>query len=98
MSEAMKLVLGWMLVGAFGFTTVVTCLSLVGWIRFADKSQQRKLFYALIVQLVVGAGATLFDQTRFDPTEVETTIRSNLLRDLDKGNVPERNVVDDGRP
>jgi hypothetical protein len=54
-----QLVIAWTLVGAFVFTVIVTCASLVGWIRFSEPSQQRKLFYVLIVQ-IVGLGVTYF--------------------------------------
>lgn len=40
----MALVVGWTLVGAFAFTLLITCFSLVGWVKFVDPKQQRKLF------------------------------------------------------
>ena len=42
--ELIRLTIAYTLAGAFVFTVVITCLSLVGWIRFADKKQQQKLF------------------------------------------------------
>src|SRR6266403_1628301 len=41
--ELIRLTIAYTLAGAFVFTVVITCLSLVGWIRFADKKQQQKL-------------------------------------------------------
>ncbi len=63
-----QLVIAWTLVGAFVFTVFATCGSLVGWIRFSDPSQQRKLFYVLIVQ-IVGLGVTYFGNIlNYSPT------------------------------
>lgn len=67
MDDVMKLVVGWTIVGAFLFTTVITCLSMVGVIRFADASQQRRLFALLILQIVVGVGAQVLDVADYDP-------------------------------
>lgn len=46
-----ELIIAYTLAGAFVFTVIITCLSLVGWIRFADPQQQKKLFYIIIVEL-----------------------------------------------
>jgi hypothetical protein len=54
-----QLVVAWTLVGAFIFTVLVTCASLIGLIRFQDEGQQRKMFYVLSVQLVA-IGVTYF--------------------------------------
>ena len=53
-SELIKLIVAWTLVGTFVFSVVITCLSLVGLLKFKDRAQQNKLFYVLIVQLVIG--------------------------------------------
>jgi hypothetical protein len=71
MDEMMKLVVGWTIVGGFVFTVIVTCLSLVGWIKFADPRQQQKLFYVLIVEVVVGLGAKFLGGVTFDPKPVK---------------------------
>ena len=52
--ELVKLLIAYTFVGALIFTVVITCLSLVGWIKFADPAQQKKLFSILIVELVGG--------------------------------------------
>lgn len=70
----MKLVVGWTLVGGFVFTVFVTCLSLVGWIKFADPQQQKKLFQILIVELVIGLGAKFLGGVTFDPKTVSAEI------------------------
>ena len=50
---AIQCVIGWALVLGFVFTVAMTCLSLVGWVDFADKRQQQRLFVVLVVELVV---------------------------------------------
>ena len=71
MDEMMKLVIGWTIVGGFVFTVLVTCLSLVGWIRFADRKQQQKLFYVLIVEVVVGLGAKAAGGASYDTKDAK---------------------------
>jgi hypothetical protein len=66
----MQLVIGWTVVGAFLFTTVITCLSLVGWVKFADAKQQKKLFSALILEVVVAAGGSATGLIQLDAPEV----------------------------
>lgn len=70
MDPMMQLVVGWTLVGGFVFTMIVTCLSLVGLVAFADKRQQGLLFKALVLQLVVGVGGKVAGAWRFDTREV----------------------------
>lgn len=43
--------------GAVVFKMIMTGLSLVGRIKFADSAQQKKLFAGRIVELVIGVGA-----------------------------------------
>jgi hypothetical protein len=50
--EVVKLIIAYTLTGAFVFTVVVTCLSLIGWVKFANQKQQRRLFVVLIIELV----------------------------------------------
>lgn len=70
MNELMQLAIGWTIVGGFVVTMALTCLSLVGWVKFADKRQQNKLFSALIVQVVVGAGSWAGGGAKFDPAPI----------------------------
>jgi hypothetical protein len=53
--EIIRMILAYTLTGAGIFTVVITCASLVGWIKFADAKQQSKLFYVLIVELIAVA-------------------------------------------
>jgi hypothetical protein len=74
MTEMMGLVIGWTIVGGFVFTMIITLLSLVGWIKFADRSQQKKLFSTLIVGVVVAAGAGLVGGAKLDFKSVENNL------------------------
>lgn len=47
-----QLIISYTLVVAFVFTVLVTCGSLIGWVKFADRRQQGRLFTVLIVSLV----------------------------------------------
>lgn len=77
MTPMMKLVIGWTIVGGFVFTMIVTCLSLVGWIKFADPRQQQKLFYALIIEVVVLAGAMVLRGARLDVKNVAREVETH---------------------
>lgn len=70
MDPLMQLVVGWTLVGGFVFTVVVTLLSLVGVVKFADPRQQRALFGALVLELIVGVGGQAVGAWRFDARAV----------------------------
>src|SRR5688572_14022396 len=59
----MKLVLGWSVVSAFIVTTAFTLMSLVGWIRFANRKQQQGLYAALVLEVIVGSVAGLRSPT-----------------------------------
>jgi len=80
--ELMKLVIAYTLVGAFVFTVAITCLSLVGWIRFADKKQQSKLFTTLIVELVVIGLGTFTNLLQLDPAETRAAVQQPLRQEL----------------
>ncbi len=69
-----QLIVAYTLVGAFIFTVVVTCLSLVGWIKLADAGQQQKLFTVLVVELVVGCLAFFLNFLTFNPAVVAKQI------------------------
>lgn len=72
--EMMQLIIGYAFTGVIVFTAVLTVLSLVGWVKIVDSSQQKKLFSLLIVELV-GIAVTFFAGfIRFDAAEVAKTI------------------------
>lgn len=70
----LKLVIAYTLVGVFIFTAVITCISMVGWVKFSDDSQQKKLFATLIVELVVGCVAWFLQILVLDPKAVADEI------------------------
>jgi hypothetical protein len=73
--QLIQLIVAYTLTGALVFTVIITCLSLVGWIRFADQAQQNKLFSVLAVQLVVVSVGFFGGLLNFDPQQVERKIR-----------------------
>ena len=75
--QIIKLVIGYTLMGAVVFTVVVTSLSLVGWVTFADPSQQQKLFYVLIVEIVGIAVGYFGGLLKLNPTKVREQIISD---------------------
>jgi len=79
--EFIKLAIAYTLLGAFIFTVAVTCLSLIGIVRFADTKQQKRLFTALIVQLVV-VGVGFFTQLlTFDPKDAASAALQTAQRE-----------------
>jgi hypothetical protein len=68
------LIVAYTLTGALVFTVVITSLSLVGWIRFADNAQQKKLFSILAVELVLVSVGFFGGLLKFDPQQVERKI------------------------
>lgn len=72
--QIISLVIAYTLAGAVVFTVVITCLTLVGWVRLADENQQKKLFYILIVE-VIGISVSFFGGfLRYDPVGVQRDI------------------------
>ena len=74
-----QLIIAYTLVGAFVFTVVVTCLSLVGWIKFKDSKQQKKLFSILIVELVAGCVGFFFNFMTLNPGPVVKEIGDRAI-------------------
>ena len=72
--ELIQLIVAYALAGALVFTLVITCLSLLGWVRFASPAQQNKLFYVLIVELVTVAVGFFGGLLRFDAAEVQAEV------------------------
>ncbi len=72
--ELIKLIVAYTLTGAFVFTVAMTCLSLIGRIRFASEAQQKKLFYVLILELTVVCVGFFSDFLKFNPSKVQEAI------------------------
>lgn len=81
--EIIHLTIAYTIVGAFVFTVIITCLSLVGWIKFADNAQQDKLFYILIVEFVVGFVGYFFKWLNFSPENTASAIANRTLDKID---------------
>ena len=86
--EILGLVISYALVGAFLFTLLVTCLSLVGWIKFADLKQQRRLFGVLVLELVAGCLAFFFNFLNLNPSKTLRQIETRTV-------LSHRQVVDE---
>lgn len=71
--EIIKLIIAYTLAGAFVFTVIITCISLIYPI-FKEPAQQRKLFYTLIIELVVICLGFFSNVLAFDPQHAEKQI------------------------
>ena len=84
--QLIQLIVTYTLVGAFLFTVIVTCGSLVGWVKFKYPSQQRKLFAVLLVQLCVVGIGFFANILKFNPMQVQEAniaglhLRSTFIR------------------
>jgi predicted nucleic acid-binding Zn-ribbon protein len=78
-----KLAISYTLALAFVFTVVITCLSMLGWVKFADPKQQKRLFVAVVVQLAVGSVGVFFDFLKINPTEVKEQIQAPIAEQRD---------------
>ena len=77
-TQIIELIIAYTLVGAFVFTVIVTLLSMVGWIKFADKAQQTKLFSILIVELIIGMLGFFFNFLQYNPSGVQEQIQDEV--------------------
>jgi hypothetical protein len=77
-SEIIKLIVAYTITGAFVCTVVFTLLSMVGLIKFVDPTQQNKLFYTLIVEIVVASVGYYADLLHYDPHQ---TINQIVTKD-----------------
>jgi predicted nucleic acid-binding Zn-ribbon protein len=78
-----KLAISYTLALAFVFTVIITCLSMLGWVKFADPKQQKRLFVAVVVQLAVGSVGVFFDFLKSNPTEVKEQIQAPIAEQRD---------------
>ncbi len=79
--DLISLIIAYTLTGAFVFTVAATCFSLLGWITFAERAQQQKLFYTLIVELVVIGLGTFGGLLEFNPTNAQEKIAERAIRE-----------------
>ncbi|MBX3479080.1 MAG: M15 family metallopeptidase [Caulobacter sp.] len=80
--EIIKLIIAYTLVGAFVFTVVATCGSLVGLIKFADNGQQKKLFAVLVVELVVICVGAFANLLNLNPIATANDIQKPLVTEI----------------
>lgn len=73
-SELIQLTIAYTFTAVLVFTAVITALSLIGKVRFADKSQQRTLFRVLIVELVIVGVGFFSGIFEFNANEVQRGI------------------------
>lgn len=64
-----QLIIAWTLTAVFVFTACATALSLVGWLKFEHASQQEKLFYVLIVEVIAVSIGYFKGFIRFRPDD-----------------------------
>jgi energy-coupling factor transporter transmembrane protein EcfT len=79
----LKLIVAYTLVAAFVFTVIMTCLSLVGWVKFAVAGQQRKLFASLIVELVVICLGVFTNLLNLNVSQTVTKVRAPVVAELE---------------
>ena len=73
-----KLIIAYTLVGAFLVTVIITIFSHLGWIRFADSKQQRKLYKANIALLVIGCLGVFLNFFNVSPKYVQQQLEQPL--------------------
>ena len=74
-----KITIAYTILGAFIFTAVATCLSMVGVIKFAKPSQQTKLFTILIIQIVTVCIGAFSNLLQFNPREAQREVERPLV-------------------
>jgi len=77
--DLIKIVIAWACAGAFVFTLLITCASLVGLVKLADKKQQNKLFAALILEIAIVGVGTFSDLLRFTPGKNDISLPVNFV-------------------
>ena len=96
-AEIIRLAVAYTALGVFIFTAAITCLSLIGVVQFAKKSQQSKLFYVLVVEIAVVGAGYFGNVLSFSPEAAQRGILENAERD--KGSVyvqvARRDQIDD---
>ena len=75
--EIIQLIIAYTLVVVFVFTAIITCLSLIGVVKFSKGSQQKILFSILIVELVAVSVGYFGNILAFSPSEVRGKIVAN---------------------
>lgn len=69
-TEIIKFIIAYTFTGVLVITAAFVTFSMVGWIKFSDKSQQKKLFNLLIVEIIAVGIGFYADFMRFNPSAV----------------------------
>lgn len=93
-ASIIKLSLAYTLLGAFIFTIIVTCGSLIGLVRFVNPTQQARLFTALIVELVTICLGTFVNILNLDPRTVQKDIQGPVLAQLAHAEASTQQIAD----
>lgn len=89
--ELVKIILAYSLAATFVFTATVTCLSMIGWVKFSDPEQQKLLFKALIVELAVVVVGFFGKALEFNPSAAKEKIISTALETKKKNFIEKLN-------
>jgi DNA repair exonuclease SbcCD ATPase subunit len=76
--EIMKLVIMWTLIGAFIFTVIITLLSMIGVVKFADRKQQGKMFAVIVVQVAVVCVGVFTGKLQASPAKAVEKVQQPL--------------------
>jgi hypothetical protein len=76
-SEIFQLIIGYSFVLVIVFTALITAGSLVGWVKFFNDKQQKKLFNVLIIELILISLSFFSGLVKFDADKVTNNIIEN---------------------
>lgn len=84
--QLIKLAIAYTLLGAFVFTVVVVCLSLVRRGVIVTASQQKKLFAVLIVEIVIICTGSFSNMLELNPRSAQRKIENPLRNEIHTAN------------
>lgn len=90
--ETIQLVIAWTFVIVFIFTAIITLLSLIGLLKFEDEKQQEKLFYVLIVEIVVVSVGFFKEYIKYTPTKDKNNDEILIREEVSEQSETEKNL------
>lgn len=97
-AELIKLIIAYTITGVILFTAIVTCLSLVGWIKIVDSAVRKTLYTTLITSsasLGIGIFTNLLNINPASTAEaIQAEERANIASNLLQNIVPAENLSD----
>lgn len=75
-----KLAIAYTFIGAIIFTVIVTCLSLIGIVKFSKPDQQNKLFGVLIIEVVTIAIGVFSNLLLINPKVAQKAMAEEILK------------------